>query len=155
MRLGVSPVAASTPTGVFSQRFEAFPALEPWLVRSVSLPSCSSRFIRSVNVGLPALPAAALLHILSAQLPVSAPPTGLDECCFFNSGLWDFHIVRFSGSSGYFLFLNLLSFFCLCEEAQCVYLRLHLGQKSQATISLRLEDVAVINLMLIQHFVNP
>ena len=42
--------------------------------------------------------------------------------------LSDFHTVRFSVSSGV-LFLNLLSF-CLCEEAQCVYLRLHLGWKS-------------------------
>ena len=46
--------------------------------------------------------------------------------------LWDFHTVQFSGSSGWFLFLNLLlSFFWLCEEAQCVYLRLHLGWKLQ------------------------
>ena len=45
--------------------------------------------------------------------------------------LLDFHTVRFSGISGCFLFLNLLlSFFCLCEEAQCEYLRLHLGWKS-------------------------
>ena len=37
VRLGVSP-AASTPTGVFSQRFETlFPTLEPWVVQSVSL----------------------------------------------------------------------------------------------------------------------
>ena len=91
-----------------------FPMLEPWVEWSVLLPSCSSRFIRSVNVGPPAQPAAALLHILSAQLPVSAPPTGLDECCFFNSGLWDFHTVRFSGSSGYFLFL-----ICCCPSFAC------------------------------------
>ena len=33
-----------------------------------------------------------------------------------------FHIVRFSGTSGYFLFLNLLlSFFWLCKEAGCTY----------------------------------
>ena len=45
--------------------------------------------------------------------------------------LSDSHTVRFSGSSGYFLFLNLLlSFFWLCEEAKCIYLHLHLGQKS-------------------------
>ena len=44
--------------------------------------------------------------------------------------LLDFHTVRFSGSSGCFLFLNLLlSFFLLYEEAQCVYSRLHLGRK--------------------------
>ena len=45
--------------------------------------------------------------------------------------LSDFHTIRFSGSSGYFLYLNLLlSFFWLCEEGQCIYLHLYLGQKS-------------------------
>ena len=35
--------------------------------------------------------------------------------------LSDFLTVRFSGSSGYFLFLNLLlSFFWLCKEAECI-----------------------------------
>ena len=44
--------------------------------------------------------------------------------------LWDIHTVWFSVSSGCFLFLNvLLSFFGLCEEAQCIYLCLHLGRK--------------------------
>ena len=42
--------------------------------------------------------------------------------------LSDFHTVQFSGSSGCFLFQNLLlSFFWLCKEAQCIYLCLHLG----------------------------
>ena len=46
--------------------------------------------------------------------------------------LWlsNFHTVQFFGKSGYFLFLNLLSFFWLCEEAKCIYLRLHLGWQS-------------------------
>ena len=44
--------------------------------------------------------------------------------------LLDFYTVRLSGSSGCFLFLNLLSFFGLCEEAKCIYLCLYLGQKS-------------------------
>ena len=45
--------------------------------------------------------------------------------------LSDIHTILFSGSSGCFLFLNLLlSFFWLCEEAQCVYLHLHLGWRS-------------------------
>ena len=34
---------------------------------------------------LPGLPATAFLRVLSAQLPVSAPPSSLDECFFFNS----------------------------------------------------------------------
>ena len=37
--------------------------------------------------------------------------------------LSDFHTVQFSGSYGYFLFLNLLlSFFSLCKEVKCIYL---------------------------------
>ena len=45
--------------------------------------------------------------------------------------LSDFHTVQFSGSSGYFLFLDLLlSFFWLYKEAKCIYLCLHLGWKS-------------------------
>ena len=49
------------------------------------------------------------------RLPISAPPTGLDECLFF-----------------YFLGVGLpccsiFHQFWLCEEAQCVHLRRHLG----------------------------
>ena len=37
VKLGVSPTAASTPTGVFNQWFEAlFPYLEPWVAWSVT-----------------------------------------------------------------------------------------------------------------------
>ena len=68
-----------------------------------------------------------LAHLLALQLlpcyksspprlPVSTSPSGLNECSLT---LWlpDFHTVRFSVSSGYFLFLNLLLFFWLFEEA--------------------------------------
>ena len=54
-------------------------------------------------------------RVLSAPVPVSTPPTGLDECFFFIS-----LAVR----------LPYISIFCqfwLWEEAQCVYLRRHLG----------------------------
>ena len=37
---------------------------------------------------------------LLRQVPVSAPPTGLDECLFFTSWVLDFLAVRFSVSSG-------------------------------------------------------
>ena len=88
MRLGVSP-AASTPTGVFNQRFEAlFP---PWL-------------------------------------PVSAPPTGLDECFFFISLVVGLpYSLIFCQFWLFFVFRLLLSFFWLCEEVQFVYLCLHIG----------------------------
>ena len=70
---------------------------------------------------------------LHPWLPVSAPPTCLDECFFFISLvvgllcgliLCQFWLI--------FAFILLLSFFWLCEEAQCVYLHLHLGQKLQS-----------------------
>ena len=48
-------------------------------------------------------------------LPVSAPPTRLDECLFFISLVLDF-LARL-------IFCQ----FWLCEEVQCVYLCLHLG----------------------------
>ena len=47
--------------------------------------------------------------------------------------LSEFHTVWFSGSCGYFLFLNFLSFW-LCEEAQCIYLHLCLGWKQKHTL---------------------
>ena len=103
-----------------------FPALEPWVARSVSLPVYSH-----THVGPPRQPAPALLRVLSAWLPCSAPPTGLDECFFLNSLVVRLLYSSISGRSGYFLVLNvLLSFFWLCEEAKYIYLRLHLGQKS-------------------------
>ena len=88
----------------------------------------------SVSHGLarPGPPAMALLRVLSAQLRVSAPPTGLDEC-FFNS------LVGLPYSSIFcqfwlFFVLKLLLSFWLCEDAQCVYLRLLLGRKSKDKI---------------------
>ena len=90
------------------------------------------------NAGPPALSATSSSALPSATLHESSLPgcpslplplawmnvSSLTPC------LSDFHTVQFSGSSGCFLSLNLLlSFFWLCEEAQCVYLRLHPGRK--------------------------
>ena len=64
-------------------------------------------------------------------LPIFAPPTSLDECFFFIS-----LVVRLLCSLFFcqlwlfFVFKLLLSFIWLCEEAQCVYLCLHLGWKT-------------------------
>ena len=139
MRLGVSPAAASTPAGVFNQWFEA-------LFPGAGTLGCA--VCHRVHQLLPCGPAADLptrLHnpppgwvhqllpcprVLSAHLPISTRPTGLDERFFFNS-----LVVGLPYSSIFcqfwlfFVFKLLLSFFWLCEEAQCVYLRLHLGQK--------------------------
>ena len=138
MRLGVSPAAASTPTGVFSQWFEA-------LFPHGGTLGCGVCHL--VHQLLPRWPAAALptpLHnppprwvhqppcreSSPPQLPVPAPPTGLDECFFFIS-----LVVGLPYSSIFCQFwllfvFKLLSFFWLCEEAQCVCLCLHLGRKS-------------------------
>ena len=91
-----------------------------YLIPQLFLPAYSH-----VNVGLLAL-LATLPHVLSTQLPVSTPPTSLDECFFFNS-----LVVGLPYSSIFCqLFLDLLLFFFwLCKEAECIYLRLHLSQK--------------------------
>ena len=116
-----------------------FPLLEPWDAQSASLPRSPSWFIYALMWGrwvccwLQGLPCS--FHSLPPrhessppQLPISAPPTGLDECFFFIS-----LVVRLPCSSIFcqfwlfFVFKLLLSFFWLCEGAQCVYLCLHLG----------------------------
>ena len=40
------------------------------------------------------------MRVLSARLPISAPPTGLDECFFFIYLVSDFLAIGFSVSSG-------------------------------------------------------
>ena len=63
-------------------------------------------------------------------LPVSAPPTGLDEWFFFISLVFRLpYSLIFCQFLLFFVFKLLLSFFWLCEAAQCVYLHLHLGRK--------------------------
>ena len=62
-----------------------FPSLESWVAWFVSLPSCSSLFIRTQmwdHLLCQPLPCP---ESSPPQLPVSAPPTGLGECFFFNS----------------------------------------------------------------------
>ena len=88
-RLGVSPTAASTPTGVSNQWFEA---LFPHTGTLGCVVCVAPQLLLHTNVGPPGLPASALpgppavalTRVLSTQLPVSAPPTGLDECFDFN-----------------------------------------------------------------------
>ena len=117
-----------------------FPALVPWVVQSASLSSCSSWFILTqmwdhLLYQLPPHPPQSSSHCFAASpfhpgcssLPLLLVLMNVSS---LTAWLSDFHIVRFSGISGYFLFLNLLSFFWLCEEAQCAYLRLHLGRTS-------------------------
>ena len=96
VRLGVSPAAASTPTDVVNQRFEAL------------FPLCWSPGLR----GLFCSPAICVCvwpcgvcqsprwWVLSTPVPFSAPPTSLDECLFSISLVSDPLAVRFSVSSG-------------------------------------------------------
>ena len=64
-------------------------------------------------------------RVLSTPVPVSAPPTGLDECLFFISLVSDFLAVGFSVSSGcakrrsvstYAAILVLTIIFLICEK---------------------------------------
>ena len=137
VRLGVSPAAASTPTGVFNQRFEA-------LCPCTGTLGCVVCHL--VHQLLPRRPAAALPTPLHnppprwirqplpccksslPQLPVSVPPTGLGECFFFISLVVGLPYTSiFCQFWLFFVFKLLLSFFWLCKEAQCVYLCLHLS----------------------------
>ena len=92
-----------------------FPALEPWVVGSASLPAVGPVYLFA-NVGpqgllvvglpVPLVPCSASLcpatatRVFSAPVPISAPPTGLDECLFFISLVSGFLAIRFSVSSG-------------------------------------------------------
>ena len=122
VRLGVSP-AASTPTGVFSPRFEAlFPlagtlgcvvCLDPQLFLLVI---CMQMWDCLAHQLPPRLSRSTNHHLAMSCLCPSCPSQPLLLVWMNVSSLtpWlsDFHTVRFSGSYGYFLFLNLLlSFF--------------------------------------------
>ena len=129
------------PPQVFIARgFEAlFPALEPWVVWSHSpvVPpswcqcgttwSTSFCFIHPACQLPPRSPSCPSPSLLPAWMNVSLTPW-----------LLDFHAVWFSGSSGWFLFLNwLLSFFFCVWGVTRIYLHLHLGQKPEYFYSCR------------------
>ena len=119
------------PQEVFSQWFEGyFLSLGPWVAWSISLPSCSSRFICAQMWDHWVLQLPPCHESCPPQLPVSAPPTGLDECFFFISLVIELPYSWIFCQFSLFFVFKLLSFFWLCEETQCIYLRLHLGQKS-------------------------
>ena len=156
VRLGVSSADPSTPTGVFNQRFEAlFPRAGALGCEVCFAPLPFLPVYLCANVGTQGLPATTLWGLLAAawpapfhnppprwvcqpppccessltRLPVSAPPTGLDECFLFISLVARVPYSSISCQIWLFFVFKLLSFFWLCEEAQCVYLRLHLGWK--------------------------
>ena len=106
------------------------PLLEPWVVWSILLPSCSSHFIRKqmwdhwVYQPPPCQPRSSSHNLATSPLcpsylslpllPVWMNVSSLTPC------LLNFHTIWFSGSSGYFLFLNLLFSFLCCARRQSV-----------------------------------
>ena len=85
VRLGISLAAAPTPTGVFSQRFEALFSRAGALGCVVCLaPQLFSRFI-CARMWDPRSASCCLTGSSPPQLPVSTPPTSLGEWFFFNS----------------------------------------------------------------------
>ena len=134
--LRVSPTA-TTPADFYIQRFWvcSFPCRNPGLCGlsrfpvvppSLSAHECGTSWFTSHLLGCASSP---------TWLP-SPPllPVGMNVS--LTPWLSDFHEVWISGSSVYFLFLNLLlSFFWLCEEAKCFYLCLHRGWNSWAAFS--------------------
>ena len=140
VRLGVSPAPTSIPTGVSSQKLWVFisahwnPGLHGLSGSPVVPPSLSAHKYGTAHSASWLLTQSASRRLAASPLCPRCPSPSLLPVWMNVSSLtpWlsDFHIIRFSVSSGCFLFLNLLFSFWLCEEAQCVYLRLHLGQKS-------------------------
>ena len=147
VRLGVSPAAAPPPTGSFRPRFEALFPRSGALGCTVcfALPPFLPVYLQA-NVGPQGLPAAACSALFHNPPPhwvhqptpchESSPPgcSSLPLLPIWVSvsplspWLSHFHTVQFSVSSGcFFVFKLLLSFFWLCEEAQCVSLCPHLG----------------------------
>ena len=157
VRLGVSPAAAPTPMGVFNQRFESLfppcwslglrgllrsppfvqficgrmwcrgvlptalpapfsatlsPALWVYLCKCGATGSASARTACAICPTLRQSWSATATQVLSTPVPVSAPPTSLDIFYFLGVGP---------------PCCSILCQFWLCEEAQCVHLRRHLG----------------------------
>ena len=116
-----------------------FTTLEPWVVQSVWVPSCSSWFMCTQMWDCPLLQLLPhpVLQPPSFQessppwLPLPVPPTGLNEYFFFNSLVVGLPYSSIFWKFWLFFFLNLLLSFWLCEEAKCIYLHLCLGWKSK------------------------
>ena len=119
------------PHRVYSQRFWyfSFPhwnpglhglSLSPVLPPGLSTCKCGTTQSSSHCLALhPLYPGCPSLPLLPVWMNASS----------LTPWVLDFHTIRFSGSSGCLLFLNLLFYFWLCEEAQCIYLCFHYGQK--------------------------
>ena len=124
MRLGVSPAAPHVfiPIG-FEALFPQTRTMGYWICLTPQL------FLLAYLQQMWDFLVCQLPHHLCGPLPFPLPIWM--NVSSFTPSLSDFYTVRCPGSSGCFLFLNLLlSFFWLCREGKCIYLCLHLGQKT-------------------------
>ena len=79
-----------------------FPILEPWFVRSVLLPTCSSWLIRRQMWDHPVCQPSPYCQSCPPRCPFPPPLQVWMNVCSLTPWLSDFHVVQFSGSSGYF-----------------------------------------------------
>ena len=82
----------------------------------------------NVNVGPPGLPPFCMAPV--PPLLISALLTGMDECFFFNSLVVGLPYTSIFWQFWLFFVFKFVVLFWLCKEAKCIYLCLHLGQKS-------------------------
>ena len=155
VRLGVSPDAAPTPTGIFNQRFEAlFPCAGALGCRVCFAPHCSSGLsVRKCGAAgcypLLCLPHSPALSVYLRECGAAGSASGQTACPVcptlpqsqsrhgHESPLCPGARLHPPYRSGCMFLFYLLGvglpcrlIFCqfwLCEEAQCVYLRRHLG----------------------------
>ena len=139
VRLGVSPAASSTPTGVFNQRFEAlFPRAGTLgfkvchLVHQL-LPHCQLQLCPSRST-IRHLAGSSSHHLAVSPLPPGCPSPPLlpvwKNVSSLSPWLSDFNAVRFSVSSGCFLFLNCCpSFGCARRHSVSTYASILAGRK--------------------------
>ena len=103
------------PPGLSACKFGTTHSTSGCLTLSIS---CCLAQHTHLHLAHPGPSATALLQVLSAQLPVSTPPTIWMNVYSLSPWFSDFHTVGFSVSFGCLLFLSLLfPFFWLCKEA--------------------------------------
>ena len=98
-----------------------FPTLEPWVVWSLSLPSCSSQFICRQMWDCPLHQLPPCCESSPFWLPISAPPTSLGEC-FFNSLVFGLPYSSISWHLWLFLVFKFVVILLLVVQGGKVYL---------------------------------
>ena len=123
----------------------SFPALEPWVAPSVSLPVVTPHLLaHKCGISWPAS-CQLVMHPCCPSFP-SPPLLPVWMNVSLLPWLLDFHTVQFSVSSDCFLFSNwLLSFFWLCKDVKHIYVCLHLGQKLFSYLLIRSRMWCLLN----------